>query len=52
MISLTLCMLVILFFCAIFYAQRRKRYVRASFKGPLTSFEFEADDQSHDNKRQ
>lgn len=51
---LTLCLLaLIFFFAAIFYALRRKRYVRATFKGPLASFlvEFEADDEDHDPKR-
>jgi hypothetical protein len=51
---LTLCLLALIFFFgAIFYALRRKRYVRATFKGPLASFlfEFESDDKDHDPKR-
>ena len=46
---LPVCLFALLLFSAIFYALRRKRYVRAVFKGPFASFEFEADD---DTKRQ
>jgi hypothetical protein len=48
---LSVCFLaLILLFAAIFYALWRKRYVRASFKGPLSAFliEFEADDRNRD----
>jgi hypothetical protein len=48
---LPVCLFALLLFSAIFYALRRKRYVRAAFKGPFASFEFEADD-DHDTKRQ
>jgi hypothetical protein len=50
---LTLCLLaLIFFFVVIFCALYRKRYVRATFKGPLSTFlfEFEADDGDHDHK--
>ena len=50
---LTLCLLALIFFFgAIFYALRRKRYVRATFKSPLAAFlvEFEADDREQDHK--
>jgi hypothetical protein len=47
---LLLYLFLLLFFLAIFYALRRKRYVRAAFRSPLTSFEFEADDKSHNTK--
>ena len=53
LVLLTLCVLALIFFFgAIFYALRRKRYVRATFKGPLASFfvEFEADDGDDDPK--
>ncbi len=45
---LTVCLVaLVLLFGAIFYALRRKRHVRATFKGPLATFlvEFEADDE-------
>ena len=44
---------LILLFAAIFCALWRKRYVRASFKGPLSTFliEFEADDRNRAPER-
>jgi hypothetical protein len=50
---LILCLLALIcFFVVIFYALCRKRYVRATFKGPLATFlvEFEADDRENDYK--
>ena len=50
---LIVCLLTLIFFFgAIFYALCRKRYVRATFKGPLAAFllEFEAGDREHDPK--
>jgi len=43
----------VLFFVSIFYALLRKGYVRAAFKGPLSSFsvEFEPDDRGRDRLR-
>jgi hypothetical protein len=46
---LTACILALVFlFVLILYALRRKRYVRAAFKGLSLSFEFEADDGRRD----
>jgi hypothetical protein len=44
---------VLLFFAVIFYALWRKRYVRATLKGPFAGFlvEFEADDRDGDPER-
>ena len=44
---------ICLFFVAIFCALYRKRYVRATLKGPFATFlfEFEADDRDHDHKQ-
>ena len=45
-------LIVVLLFAAIFYALKRKSYVRATFKSPFAAFlvEFEADDREHDSK--
>lgn len=53
MTILLVCLLAVLFFALIFSALRRKGYVRAALKGPLSSFsvEFEADDRGRDPKK-
>ena len=51
---LPLCLLLVLifFFGAIFVALYRKRFVRATFKGPFPfHLEFEADDDKRDSRR-
>jgi hypothetical protein len=50
---LTLCLLaLIFFFVVVFYALYCKHHVRATFKGPFSTFhiEFEADDEKRDPK--
>ena len=49
MTLLVVCLLVLPFFALIFYALVRKGHVRATLKGPLAAFEFEADDRKLDS---